>query len=191
MAKGKHAPAPGAVRNDKVVHPNSRKAAKAQSRAGRYAKVKDKPKAGAARLQALGEKLAWFRDNLPLCLEENQHQATLADVQTLAETYLDRFREELEQIKIKNNVGKSSRRKLQHASRLAVIEHASKLEREEWLGCGIEMPDLLDEDNLKYLREWSGELRFVQNLKVRRVSKKWLEKQKDLVKNDNEMDTSS
>ena len=30
MAKGKHAPAPGAVREDKVLHPNSRKAKKLQ-----------------------------------------------------------------------------------------------------------------------------------------------------------------
>ena len=40
---------------------------------------------------------------------------------------------------------------------------------------GLEMPDLGDEANCKYFLNWNGELRFVQNIKLRRCRRKELE----------------
>ena len=37
------------------------------------------------------------------------------------------------------------------------------------------MPDLTDCDNYKYFLNWSGELRFVQNIKLKRFKKTDLE----------------
>jgi hypothetical protein len=59
MAKGKHAPAKGAVRKDKVIHPCSRKAAKLSSQEQRKNKMAATQKTGGIRLQQLGEKLLW------------------------------------------------------------------------------------------------------------------------------------
>ena len=60
MAKGKHAPAKGAVRKDKVLHPCSRKAAKLSSQEQRKLKLAASQKAGGVRLQQLGERLLWW-----------------------------------------------------------------------------------------------------------------------------------
>ena len=49
-------------------------------------------------------------------------------------------------------------------------------ERDEYETCGLEMPDLTDAKNLDYItNEWGGELRYVQNIKLRRFRKSELE----------------
>ena len=71
-----------------------------------------------------------------------------------------------------------------------------RTEREEFEGCGLEMPDLADADNLNYLtNEWGGELRFVQNIKLRRFRKEELDsgkfadaKKKQISKEESEND---
>ena len=54
MAKGKHAPAKGAVREDKVIHPKSRKAQKLHHKEQRKLKMSGKLTVGGQRLQVLG-----------------------------------------------------------------------------------------------------------------------------------------
>ena len=71
MAKGKHAPAKGAIREDKVIHPKSRKAMKMHAKEQRKLKLSGKSTIGGMRLQILSEKLLWFHENLSLVLEEN------------------------------------------------------------------------------------------------------------------------
>ena len=178
MAKGKHRPAPGAVRKDKVIHPKSRKAFKMHSQELRKHKLANAQKIGGARLQILGDKLVWFRDNLALCVEEDAESITNAHMLEFAQAYLSRFQEELDQINMKNKVGGKKKRN-QHTSRLDVIQHTMKTEKEEFEGCGLEMPDLLDKTNLQYFQEWQGELRFIQNIKVNRFKKSDLEKTQD------------
>ena len=59
-------------------------------------------------MQALGEKLAWFKDALAVMESPNGQEGGGADcdfVREVAEAYLSRFEEELEQINIKNSVG--------------------------------------------------------------------------------------
>ena len=72
MAKGKHRPAPGAIRPDKVLHPQSRKVAKLHKKENRKFKVSNTVSVGAKRLEILGEKLQWFHDNLALVSEEEE-----------------------------------------------------------------------------------------------------------------------
>jgi hypothetical protein len=40
-------------------------------------------------------------------------------------------------------------------------------------GCGLEMPDWFDEKNLSYFRQWSGEVRLLQNIIVKRKAWKY------------------
>ena len=42
----------------------------------------------------------------------------------------------------------------------------------EWLGCGLEMIDVFHPPTVKYFLNWSGELRFLQNMKIARITKK-------------------
>ena len=48
-------------------------------------------------------------------------------------------------------------------------------ETEEFNGCGLEVPDLFDSENLQKFQNWNSELRFVQNFKLKRVTRKSLE----------------
>jgi len=126
----------------------------------------------AQKLSVTGEKLAWFRDYLPAVSEDSQHISPDTVIE-LVEGYLSRFDDELEQIKLKNSIG-GKKKKNQHSSRQDSIEFTKKRELEEFIGCGLEMPDWFDAENLKYFLEWNGELRFVQNIKLRRFNKSQL-----------------
>ena len=72
MAKGKHAPTKGAIREDKIIHPKSRKAAKMHNKEQRKLKLSGKIGVGGQRLQILGEKMLWFHDNLNVILNSNR-----------------------------------------------------------------------------------------------------------------------
>ena len=172
MAKGKHAPAKGAIREDKVIHPKSRKAMKMHAKEQRKLKLSGKSTIGGMRLQILGEKLLWFHENLSLVLDENVEVVTAQNMLELIENYIQRNSEELEQIKLKNSIGSGQYNKRnQHSSRLTAIENTKKTEQEEFQGCGLEVPDLQDLENLRKFQEWNGELRFVQNFKLKRITK--------------------
>lgn len=123
--------------------------------------------------QVLGEKLLWFHDNLPLVIEEENETISNQEMSDLIQAYIDRNEEEKEQIDLKNGIGQHKKRN-QHQSRLDAIKWAKKTDTEEFEGCGIEVPDLQDSENLKKFREWNGELRFVQNFKLKRITKKSL-----------------
>ena len=86
---------------------------------------------------------------------------------------LERFDEELEQIKLKKSIGKNRRN--QHSSREDIILQTLGLEKSDFEGCGLELPDLYDPDNYKYFSNWNGELKYVQNIKLRRYKKSELE----------------
>ncbi len=187
MAKGKHAPAKGAVRENKVLHPKSRKVTKLRTKEQRKLKLANKQSVGCIRLQILGDKLLWFHDNLLglLTLKEGEEVVDESDMLTLALAYLARFEDELEQIQLKNSIGNHNKRKHQHSSRLDAIRLTQKTEEEEFNGCGLELPDLCDRDSLKQFLAWNGELRFVQNLKTRRFTRSSLEASSS-VKEENE-----
>lgn len=186
MAKGKHAPSKGAIRKDKVLHPESRKVKRLQAKEHRRVKLESVAgrKTGSQRLIALGEKLLWFQDNLIIIKEaatnESEEFKVTPDIfLKLISEYLSRFDDEKEQIELKNNLSKN--RKFQHSSRLDAIALTLQTENDDFNGCGLEVPDLLNKENLDYFINWNGELRFVQNIKLERYSRKSLETRDDSV----------
>lgn len=118
----------------------------------------------------IGEKLLWFKEHLNSGVEEYTPELLLQ----LIEKYLSRFDEELEQIKLKHSVGKRKGR--QHASREDTIKLTISQERNEFNTCGIELPEFLNVKQFNNLKNWSGELRFLQNFKLVRYSKPNLQK---------------
>ena len=179
MAKGKHAPAKGAVREDKVLHPKSRKVAKMNFKEQRKLKLSNRASVGGQRLQILGDKLLWFHDNLQVLFEsEDKKSVTANEMNELIEAYINRNEDELEQIILKNSIGSGQfKKRNQYSSRKDAIDFSKKIESEEFNGCGLEVPDLFDENNLMKFLEWNGELRFVQNFTLKRYTKTFLEKQ--------------
>ena len=62
MAKGKHKPAPGAIRPDKVLHPQSRKVKKLHGKEVRKQKVSANATAARQKLQQLGNSIMVYND---------------------------------------------------------------------------------------------------------------------------------
>ncbi|KAI8441863.1 hypothetical protein MSG28_005547 [Choristoneura fumiferana] len=153
---------------EKLKHPNSRKTQTLAKKMKRVEK-KDHNKLGTHIKQNLiGEKIVWFKDRIPDDCVVLTKEQTLE----LIETYLSRFDEELEQIALKNSIGQ--RRNRQHASREDIINITKKREQDEFATCGLEMPDLLDLDQVEVLKNWNGELRFLQHFKLKRFTRQSL-----------------
>ena len=70
MAKGKHAPSKGAIRQEKVLHPTSRKVLKMSKKETHRSNVESKGKIGIQRMSSLAEKLVWIKDSLPAVMDE-------------------------------------------------------------------------------------------------------------------------
>lgn len=152
---------------DKLKHPNSRKTLSLAKKMKKSEK-KDQGKMGTQIKQNLiGEKILWFKERLPECIVLSKEQTL-----DMIERYLGRFNEELEQITLKNSIGQ--RRNRQHASREDIINITKKREMEEFNTCGLEIPDLMDHQQIEVLRSWNGELRFLQHFKLKRISRKHL-----------------
>merc|ERR1712029_1151589 len=123
-------------------------------------KVNNSVTVGAKRLEVLGEKLQWFHDNLAMATDTADDVTVLTGpmMLRLVEAYMERFEEEVEQIQIKNSVGKH---KNNHRSRMDAIKHVKECEKRDF-------------ENFKYFHRWNGELRFVQNIKIKKFSRKSL-----------------
>ncbi|XP_013195182.1 translation machinery-associated protein 16 homolog [Amyelois transitella] len=153
---------------DKLKHPNSRKTLSLFKKIKKGEK-RDQNKVGTHIKQNLiGEKIMWFKDRIPDGCSVLTKEQTLE----LMESYLARFDEELEQIALKNSVGQRKNR--QHASREDIINITKKKEHEEFESCGLEMPDLMNAQQMEVLKSWNGELRFIQHFKLRRIARKHL-----------------
>ena len=128
--------------------------------------METKGKVGLQRMSALSDKLIWIKENLPGLLEDGA-EPTRDVLLELIEGLLSRFDEELQQIEIKKSIGGKNRRS-QHSAREDAITLTLNTEKSDFEGCGLEMPDLLDTENFKYFTNWNGELRYVQNIKLKR-----------------------
>jgi len=156
------------IRENQVLHPYSRKAAQLARRDHHTARVDKRKKEASIKMGVQGEKVVWFRDNL----EENKMQLNKGEVLTLIERYLGRYEEELEQINLTNSI--KGRKGRQHASREDNIKITIEKERREFDFSGLEIPDLFAAENVAYLRNWSGELRYLANIKMTTVKREHL-----------------
>ncbi|XP_056136309.1 translation machinery-associated protein 16 [Lampris incognitus] len=151
---------------EKVVHPYSRKAAylaREEIRLGKKARQKNEK---ASRLNIIGEKLLWFQGQL----DPTKTAYTQKDACDIIERYLKRFDCELEQIELVNGI--KGRQGRLHAARETVIQQTIERERAQYEGSGIEIPDIINSKNLKTFREWTGDLKKLPNIKMRKVSHK-------------------
>ncbi|XP_061574596.1 translation machinery-associated protein 16 [Cololabis saira] len=151
---------------EKVVHPYSRRAAYLAREEIRL-KKKDRQKSEkASRLSNIGEKLLWFQSNL----DSTKTNYTKKDVCDIIEQYLHRFDLELEQIELVNGI--KGRQGRLHSSRESVIKQTIERERAQYDGVGFEIPDIMNAKHLKTFREWTGDLKKLPNIKLRKVSNK-------------------
>uniref|UniRef100_A0A8C1D0B6 Translation machinery-associated protein 16 n=1 Tax=Cyprinus carpio carpio TaxID=630221 RepID=A0A8C1D0B6_CYPCA len=113
-----------------------------------------------------GEKLLWFQSQL----DPDKSEYTKQDACNITERYLHRFDRELEQIELANSI--KGRQGRQHGSREAIIKQTMERERAQYEGNGFEVPDIINSKHLKIFREWTGDLKKLPNIKMRKVSAK-------------------
>ncbi|XP_068155338.1 translation machinery-associated protein 16 homolog [Drosophila tropicalis] len=159
---------------EKCKHPNSRKT-KALGKKARRQNNKHKSRLGhAIKSNLMGEKLSWFINHI-----EEGRTAPLRPIEfeNLIDLYLKRFDEELEQIALKQSIGKH--RANQHASRKDMITITLEKERNEYQSGGMELLNLCDAGKFKTLLDWDGSALSVQHLKLDLVSQKMLQRLKN------------
>ncbi|XP_053188402.1 translation machinery-associated protein 16 [Scomber japonicus] len=150
----------------KVVHPFSRKAAYLAREEIRLKKKERQKTDKATRLSGTGEKLLWFQGEL----DPEKTAYTKKDACDIIERYLRRFDSELEQIELMNGI--KGRQGRLHGAREDVIKQTIERERAQYEGVGFEIPDIINTKNLKTFREWTGDLKKLPNIKLRKVSNK-------------------
>eukprot|EP00050_Salpingoeca_kvevrii_P004722 m.258124 g.258124 ORF g.258124 m.258124 type:complete len:159 (+) comp11033_c1_seq24:2915-3391(+) len=106
-----------------------------------------------------GAMVMWFRDEI----EEDKPQFTEDEVCQLIDRFVHRHEAELEELQ-----ALSRERKMRvKPNRQDQLEHALQLEQALFRS-GFEAPDLTKPKNVARLREWNGELRFLQNIEMRK-----------------------
>ncbi|XP_022190228.2 translation machinery-associated protein 16 homolog [Nilaparvata lugens] len=156
-----------------ISHPNSRKAQQLSKKTTKLIKRNKSKIQHQMKLNTIGEKMLFVQENVD---EIKSSVCTPEQIAEIIEKYLSRFDEELEQIALKHSIGKRGR---QHASREDALNMIKSQEKLEYETCGIEIPDLLNATQVSMLKDWNGEIRFIQNFKLRRFSKQFLSSQLD------------
>ncbi|ETE65209.1 hypothetical protein L345_09021 [Ophiophagus hannah] len=158
----------GGEQEKKAIHPYSRKAAQLTKEAHKQVKKEKLKNDKAFRLSIVGEKLLWFQCHL----DPDKMEYTKKEASELVENYLQRFRDELEQIELHNSIkGRQSR---QHSSRETVIKQTMERERQQYEGYGI-VGEINIMDRFReavYGKDWDGDLKKLPNIKMRKLSSK-------------------
>ncbi|XP_071025245.1 translation machinery-associated protein 16-like [Oncorhynchus clarkii lewisi] len=152
------------TQKEKVCHPYSRKAAYLASQEIRLGKKERQKSEKATRLNSIGDKLQWFQSQL----DSEKTEFTKQDACHIIERYLQRFDGELDQIELVNGI--KGRQGRLHGSRETVIKQTVERETALYHGNGFEIPDIINSKHLKTFREWSGDLKKLPNIKMRKFS---------------------
>ncbi|XP_062598672.1 translation machinery-associated protein 16-like [Saccostrea cucullata] len=161
----------GKEKAEKVVHPNSRKAAFLSRQANREERLRTSKQASSIKLEVLAEKLLWFKERL----DPEKKVFTKSDLEPLVSEYLQRFDSELEQIDIMRSVGK--RQGNPHSARENAIKVTTERERRQVEEGSFEVPHVFNAKNLAFFRAWNGEIKYVKNIKLSKISSKDLERE--------------
>ncbi|XP_076174912.1 translation machinery-associated protein 16 [Ptiloglossa arizonensis] len=152
----------------KIVHPNSRKSVAIAKRVKKLSHRQKAKMGGYVKQNLIGEKMLWIQEHMVPDVSPYTPELTAR----LLETYVARNDQELEQINIKRSIG--SKRGRQHASREDALRMTKEREQEEYDTCGIEIPDILNTSQCEMLRNWNGDVKYINNFKFRRFGKKHL-----------------
>ncbi|XP_042237241.1 translation machinery-associated protein 16-like isoform X2 [Homarus americanus] len=106
-------------------------------------------------------------------MDRQLKEFTPKDALELIQRYIDRNLEELEQIQLKHKIGGRASR--QHASREDHIRITREREMNQFSGSGLETVDFINPEALEIFKSWSGEIRYLSNLKLRRFTTQFLE----------------
>lgn len=159
------------VLNAKDLHPNSRKAKRLAKKICRDNKISQKRSNSNLKLQMMADRLQWFKDNM----NEDLEVYTPVDLLELIDQYINRNKDEEDQIALKNSIGQRSSSNRQNASRADVLRITREKDKNDFCSCGIDTVDFFNKEAVEYFKRWDGELRMVTNIKLCRFTKAGLE----------------
>eukprot|EP00041_Stephanoeca_diplocostata_P011738 m.194344 g.194344 ORF g.194344 m.194344 type:complete len:178 (+) comp18646_c0_seq4:122-655(+) len=136
----------------KILHPNSRKAARVQRGVLRDVKLFGAKKVADKKKLKYGERLLWFQENL----DADKAEYTYGEVIDLAVRYIQRNDEELQSILTENKM----RGRRCHGNREDLLKLQKKMELEE-LKVGMKLPDLRNAKVVQQFKAWDLELNLI------------------------------
>eukprot|EP00038_Savillea_parva_P028171 m.63603 g.63603 ORF g.63603 m.63603 type:complete len:185 (-) comp8163_c0_seq2:213-767(-) len=141
----------------KVLHPNSRKAARLQRSVLRDDKLAKMKKQANKRHLKEGERLLWFQD----ALTPGKEVYTFEEICELIEAYIHRHDEEIEAIRSEAAL----RGRPVQGNREHVLSMLQKVETEEFR-TGFKLPDLRIPKMVKLFTEWQLELNLIPRFQM-------------------------
>ena len=150
--------------SEKVIHPKSRKAAQMVRNAHRKDKVDRRKSERTAILQSLADKVQWFKEHI----KPEAKNCSVREVHDLINAYFARFDEELEQLRIGENIKGRQRQAGAKFSRENHIKMVLERDQQVYESSGLEIPDLTSGVNIKLLRGWNGNLDYLPKIKLKR-----------------------
>ncbi|CRK91667.1 CLUMA_CG005317, isoform A [Clunio marinus] len=119
-----------------------------------------------------GKKLSFFAEKI----EDKNEALTAEEFEAIINEYFHRFDDELEQIQLKTQI--NSRRRNQHSSRESIIKITLEKDINNFKAGGMELLDLCDPIQFKALKDWDGNAHNIQHLKMKFISKSYLDQLK-------------
>ncbi|WPG97922.1 Hypothetical protein R9X50_00070500 [Acrodontium crateriforme] len=92
------------------------------------------------------ERITFLQDNLP----DTLHPLDVAEIQALVREYLDRYNEEIDQLKAERRPGRPA------STRQTQLEQQRQVENSEYES-GFWIPNVQDEETLQKLDNWKGD----------------------------------
>ncbi|XP_064458454.1 translation machinery-associated protein 16-like [Ornithodoros turicata] len=156
-------------KQQKAIHPNSRKAQQLGRKQIHKNKVKERKKQLTSKLRTKLDKLAWFHNNIA----EVETRPSPEEFHNLIEKYFHRFDDELEHVRTIEDIRGTT---LQYKGRMDAIKMTSEKETTDYMTCGLEVPDLLNAEAYRIFREWDGSsVSYFPKITMKMYSKAMLE----------------
>jgi len=154
------------VKQEKKIHPNSRKAVQVAKTIHHSEKIQQRKEDLNSKQSILKEKILWFKD----ILEEDKDRYSLAEVSNIVAQYINRFDERLNEIDEQNELNKAlGRHGRYHAAEEEAIKMVKTKERELFSAGRFEAPDLTNTANVTYLRKWDCQTKTLPNIKLKNI----------------------
>eukprot|EP00039_Didymoeca_costata_P020463 m.341336 g.341336 ORF g.341336 m.341336 type:complete len:190 (+) comp20016_c0_seq1:135-704(+) len=147
----------------KDLHPNSRKAARLHGSLLRDSKIQKLKTESEDKRMKRAQRVYWYKENITEYLSqqgrENQKELSYDEICNLIQSYIDRNKEELEEIEAENK----ARKRRTNASREDAIRDALRRETEEFKA-GWVAPDFRRPKVVQQVKDWQLELNVLPSL---------------------------
>ncbi|CAK9300943.1 unnamed protein product [Gordionus sp. m RMFG-2023] len=155
----------------KIVHPKSRKAQKLLGEASHYKKASKSHRQRNEKTNLMIKKLLWFKNHITSTDIDKTFYSVDELRQIIANYYINRFDDELDQIHIINTINKD-RKGRRHVPRETAITLTKNSEMNEFEGGGLAVPDITSQKQLHYFKNiWNGEENLLPNIKMCYIKK--------------------